>query len=67
MNKSKQNGISMISLVIIVIVLLILATITFDFVVNKNIFKKTENAKNQTENYLDEQQQMQQDVRNLYR
>ena len=67
MNKSNQKGISIISLVIIVIVLLILAGVTFDFVVNKNIFKKTEDAKNQTENYLDEQQQMQSDVRNLYR
>ncbi len=67
MNKSNQKGISIISLVLIVIILLILAGVTFDFVVNKDIFKKTRSAKNETENYINEQQQMQQEIRNLYR
>lgn len=46
----RQNGITLVALIITIIVLLILAGISIASLSNSGLFNKTRDAKNQTEN-----------------
>ena len=62
-----SKGISLISLIITIIILLILATITVDFVNDGKVMDSAKKTKNEMENQLEQQHEMVNDVRNLYK
>lgn len=53
----KQNGITLVALVITIIILVILAGISIGALSNQGLFQKTQEAKNKTENAQVEQNQ----------
>lgn len=64
----KQNkGITLITLILTVIILLILAGVTIDYVADGKIIDSAEDVVNQTEQQIDNQEQMVEEVRNLYK
>ena len=67
MNKSKENGITLISLIITVILLLILAGLAIDLAVDGKIFDAAEEIVNKSEKQLNDKEQMEEEVRNLYK
>ena len=62
MNTRKNNGITLIALVITIIVLLILSGITISSLTNTGLFKNAKEAKNRTE----DAQRQEQDLLNQY-
>lgn len=67
MSKSKENGITLISLIITVILLLILAGLAIDLAVDGKIFDAAEKLVNKSEKQIDDKKQMEDEVRNLYK
>ena len=66
MNKSKENGISLIILIITIIILLILTSITVNFMGDGELINKAKKTANTIEKQADEQEQLANDVRKLY-
>ena len=63
----KEQGMTLVVLVIMIIMLLILVTVSVNIVVKKDIFNQAKRAENKTTQYVQNQQDVHQDVRDLYR
>ena len=66
MNKS-NNGITLIVLVITVILLVILAGLTTKVIVDSRVFEGAQNVVDESEEQLNDHQEMVNEVRNMYR
>ncbi len=66
MNKS-NNGITLIVLVITIILLVILAGLTTKVIVDSRVFEGAQNVVDESEEQLNDHQEMVNEVRNMYR
>ena len=62
-----NKGITLIALIITIIILIILTGLTMDIAVNDKLFNTAESVKNKSEEQMNTQQQMANEVRNLYK
>ncbi len=62
-----NKGITLIALIITIIILIILTGLTIDFAINDKLFNTAESVKNKSEEQMNTQQQMANEVRNLYK
>ena len=62
-----NKGITLIALIITIIILIILTGLPIDFAINDKLFNTAESVKNKSEEQMNTQQQMANEVRNLYK
>lgn len=67
MHKSKEKGITLISLIITIILLTILVAVSVDLIVDKKVFNSAQDVVNRSEEQMDTHQVMVNEVRDLYK
>ena len=66
MDKKNQQGITIVVLVITIIILLILAGVSVRTLARRNAVRDAQDLKEKTDNYLEQDQDLKNSVRNLY-
>ena len=68
MHKSKnEKGITLVILILMIIVLLVLVGVSVDLIVNKDVFNQARRIENSADELTKQQQDVREDVRDMYR
>lgn len=65
MIKKQEKGITLVTLIITIVLLLILGGLTFKFTLNGKVINTTENVANQSEQQMNTQEEMLNEIKNL--
>ncbi len=67
MNKSEEEGITLIMVIITIIVLLILAAVSINEITNNGIMNRAKQTADEAQNQIETQQSVVEEVRNFYK